>query len=253
MTVTVQHRVDRPDLALGLVRVEGVEVGPAATALALELDRWIAERKQRPLGADEERVRQGCREVLRNGRYRATGRGKPASEYLMRAAAEGSFPRINGPVDANNLVSLIHCVPISLWDVALGGSRSVEVRLGRAGESYVFNPTGQVLELADLVCGCALDSGGASRAIVTPIKDSLATKIRESSSELCGCIYYPLAGGGPQRVHPAGGERHAAAPMVTGRERLESATADFLKWLLTCGGRTHGELALCLPGQSVSL
>ena len=233
MTITLHHRVDRPDLGLGLVRVDGIEVAPAGTALAAELDRRVAERRQRPLDADEERLRQGCREVLRNGRYRATGRGKPASEYLMRAAAEESFPHINGPVDANNLVSLAHCVPISLWDVALAGSGAVELRLGRTGESYVFNAAGQVLELADLVCGCALDADGSSRPLVTPVKDSMATKIREGSTELCGCIYYPLNAGSPAR--------------------LETATAEFLRWLLTCGRNASGALAICLPGQSATL
>ena len=55
MTVIVAHRVERADLALGLVRVEGIEVAPAAASLGLELDRWIVERRQRPLGPEEER------------------------------------------------------------------------------------------------------------------------------------------------------------------------------------------------------
>ena len=67
------------------------------TALGLELDGWIAERRRRPLAPEEERLRQGCREVLRNGRYRPTGRGKPASEYLLRAALEGELPAPERP------------------------------------------------------------------------------------------------------------------------------------------------------------
>ena len=233
MTITFHHRIDRPDLALGLVRVEGIEVAPATTSLQLELDRWIAERKQRQLNPEEERLRQGSREVLRNGSYRPTGRGKPASEYLMRAAGEGSFPRLNGPVDANNLVSLQHCVPISLWDVALAGSDEFEFRLGRAGESYVFNATGQVLDLADLVCGCALDGGDSSRPLVTPIKDSLATKLRADSSRIAGCIYYPVGAGS--------------------RPQLSRITGEFLKWLLSCGARAQGQCELCMPGETVHI
>jgi DNA/RNA-binding domain of Phe-tRNA-synthetase-like protein len=183
--------------------------------------------------AAEERVRQGCREVLRNGRYRPTGRGKPASEYLMRAVMEESFPRINGPVDANNLVSLAHCVPVSLWDVELAGSSTFEFRLGRAGERYVFNATGQVLELEDLVCGCALDADGTSRPLVTPIKDSMHSKIQPGSKLLAGCIYYPL---------------HAGS-----QEQLALVTGELLKWLLTCGALAAGQLQVCLPGQTVTL
>jgi len=232
-TITVHHRVDRPDLALGLVRVEGIEVTQASTALGLELERWIAERRRRPLDAEEERVRQGCREVLRNRRYRPTGRGKPASEYLLREAAEGSFPRVSGPVDANNLVSLASCVPISVWDLDLGASSEIEVRLGAAGERYVFNGAGQVLELEDLVCGCAFHDDGASAPLVTPIKDSMATKVQVSSQRLAGCIYYPIAAGS--------------------RSQLERITGELLKWLLTCGSSVRGQLALCSPGETVTL
>lgn len=55
----------------------------------------------------------------RNGRYKPTGRGKPANEYLLRAANDGTFPSINGLVDSNNLLSLEHMVPISVWDLDL--------------------------------------------------------------------------------------------------------------------------------------
>ena len=156
--ITVHHRVPRDDLGLGLVRLEGVRVGAAPAELADELDRCVEATRGRGDALDPrfEALRQGGRAVLRNGRYKPTGRGKPASEYLMRAAAEGSFPRINGPVDANNLVSLAHAVAISLWDLDLAASDDFEVRPGRPAERYVFNPTGQVLELEDLVCGCAL-------------------------------------------------------------------------------------------------
>ncbi len=232
MTITVHHRVDRSDLGLGVVRAEGLEVSQAATTLSIELDRCIAARRSGALSPEEERVRQGARDVLRNGSYRPTGRGKPASEYLLRAATEESFPRISGPVDANNLVSLEHLVPISVWDLDLAGSDEAEVRLGRPDERYVFNAAGQVLELADLVCGCALRDG-ASHPVVTPIKDSLATKLRESTTHIAGCIYYPLAAGSA--------------------EALGRVTEELLKWLLTCGAKVRGACAVALPGQSVTL
>jgi DNA/RNA-binding domain of Phe-tRNA-synthetase-like protein len=234
--IAIHNRIARDDLALGLVLASGVGAGPAPAALAAALDDCIALRRAHPLATEEERVRQGCRDMLRNGRYKPTGRGKPASEYLLREATESGdrFPRISGPVDANNLVSLAQLLPISLWDLELAAATDFEFRLGRGGESYVFNATGQALELADLVCGCALAADGGSRPIVTPIKDSLATKLTERSRDLAGCIYYPLAAGS------------AAA--------LRAASEELLRWLLACGDAgAKGARAVALPGESVSL
>ncbi|HSA24208.1 MAG TPA: hypothetical protein P5076_22295, partial [Myxococcota bacterium] len=37
-------------------------------------------------------VRERVRAMLRHGKYRPSGRAKPASEFLLRAALEGTFP-----------------------------------------------------------------------------------------------------------------------------------------------------------------
>ena len=232
MTITVHHRIPRSDLGLGLVRVEGLQVTEAATALAAELERWVTARRDHGLSPEEEACRQGSRSILRHGKYRPTGRGKPASEYLMRAAAEGSFPRVSGPVDANNLVSLARCVPISLWDLDLAGSCEFVFRLGAPGESYVFNPTGQVLDLEDLLCGCALQND-TSVPLVTPVKDSMATKLRTTTTRAAGCIYYPLSAGS--------------------LEHLGAITEEFLRWLRTCGAEATGVARTCGSGERVEL
>jgi DNA/RNA-binding domain of Phe-tRNA-synthetase-like protein len=232
MTVTFHHRVGRDDLGLGFVIATGLAGGPAPAELEAELGRWI-ERRQRPLEGVDEQRRQASRDILRNGSYKPTGRGKPASEYLLRAVKEGSFPRVSGPVDANNLVSLAHLVPISVWDVELAGTRELEVRLGRSGESYVFNPSGQVLALDDLVSGCGLYPDGASRPLVTPIKDGLATKIRPASRTIAGCIYFPLASGGI--------------------DALQAATGELEHWLRACGSAPRSASGVCPPASSLTL
>jgi DNA/RNA-binding domain of Phe-tRNA-synthetase-like protein len=240
--LVVHHRVARDDLALGLVRVDGVRAGPAPGALEAALRRLLEARRAGTLPEEAERHRQGGRAILKNGRYRATGRGKPASEYLLREASEGSFPRVNGPVDACNLVSLEHLVSISLWDrelaagltaLAPGDPQELELRLGRAGERYVFNPTGQSLELEDLITGCALARDGSSRPIVTPVKDSLATKLTERSRSVGGCLYYPLGHGS--------------------QASLASITEAFLGWLCACGEQAEGACAVALAGERVEL
>lgn len=63
-----------------------------------------------------EEVRSATRDLLRHGGYKPTGRGKPASEYLVRAATEGVLGSINPAVDACNAVSLNSGLPISLVD-----------------------------------------------------------------------------------------------------------------------------------------
>ncbi len=230
MTIQIAHNVARDDLGLGLVRAEGLSVGAAAAKLTAALDTLIARRAADALGEAEEARRKGSRDILRNGVYKPTGRGKPASEYLLRAAREGSFPRINGPVDANNLVSLEHCVPISLWDLDLAETACFEIRLGGAEERYVFNPGGQELQLRDLVCGCGLyDAAPPSRPLVTPIKDSLATKLTGATTRVAGCIYYPLRAGSV--------------------EHLRQITADFARWLDGAEAAT----AVLQPGGSTTL
>lgn len=229
MQLTVHHRVPRADIALGLVLAEGLRAERAPEPLATALDRLIERRRATPLSPEEDGIRERCRDILRNGSYKPTGRGKPASEYLLRAATEGDFPRINGPVDANNLVSLGHLAPISLWDLDLAGTSTFEVRLGAAGESYVFNSAGQLLELRDLVCGCGLFANGRSRPMVTPIKDSLATKLTSATTRVAACIYWPLD---------------------VGEERLERATRELAEWLGRCGEDVRTALAVCRPGET---
>lgn len=231
MTIEVRHAIARPDLGFGLVRAEGLSVGSAAPELAVALDAQI-EARVAPLDGPSDARRKAARDILRNGSYKPTGRGKPASEYLLRAVQEG-FPRINGPVDANNLVSLRYLVPISVWDLDLAAARRFELRLGAEGESYVFNPAGQVLELRDLVCGCGLDEDGASRPLVTPIKDGMASKVQAETRRLAGVIYWPLSAGG--------------------EELLRAATQELARWLGTCGGEVATTMTLLGPGDTVEL
>ncbi len=69
-----------------------------------------------PLASDDS-VRKSVRDLLRHGGYKPTGRGKPASEYLLGAAAGAPLPEINAAVDACNAVSLHSGLPISVVDL----------------------------------------------------------------------------------------------------------------------------------------
>ena len=57
-------------------------------------------------------VRLAVRDLLRHGGFKPTGRSKPASEYLIKSAGQGTLFSINVAVDACNAVSLHSGLPI---------------------------------------------------------------------------------------------------------------------------------------------
>jgi len=100
-----------------------------------------------PLTSSDQ-VRQKIRALLKAGGFKPTGRSKPASEYLLAAAPLRS---INLAVDAGNAVSLHSGLPISVVD--LDRVRPpLSVDLAGPGSSYVFNPSGQVIDVGKLLC-----------------------------------------------------------------------------------------------------
>lgn len=122
-----------------------------------------------PLRADDA-VRAAVRDLLRHGGYKPTGRGKPASEYLLRAAGDTTLGSINAAVDACNAVSLHSGLPISVVD--LDRARPpLRVGVAPAGASYVFNASGQTIELAGLLC--LFDAEGPC---ANAVKDAQRTK-----------------------------------------------------------------------------
>ena len=137
---------------------------------------------------DAQSRRAAVRDMLRFGSYKPTGRGKPASEYLLRAASEGTFPEINSLVDINNLVSVKSQFPISMVDTDKAGSAHFLVRRGREGEEYVFNPSGQVLSLRDLLLAARMPEDAPC---ATPIKDCQATKTDMGTRNALALIYAP--------------------------------------------------------------
>jgi len=142
------------------------------------------------------------RDTLRHGKYKPAGRSKPSSEYLLAAALEagadgdarggaGGFPLVNGPVDANNAVSLEWGYPASVFDLAKTGPELL-LRRGLAGESYVFNPSGQEIDLEDLLVVCRRAPSGAWEPCGNPVKDAMATKVFEDARDVAAVVYAPI-------------------------------------------------------------
>ena len=135
-----------------------------------------------PLHRDEA-VRAAVRDLLRHSGYKPTGRGKPASEYLVRAASEGALGAINPAVDACNAVSLHSGFPISVVDLdrARGPFR---IGVAPAGASYVFNESGQEIDLAGLLC-----LWEAAGPCANAVRDAHRTKTRAATRATLSVIW----------------------------------------------------------------
>ncbi|MCC7537265.1 MAG: hypothetical protein IT379_13665 [Deltaproteobacteria bacterium] len=135
-----------------------------------------------PLQADDD-VRAAVRNLLRHGGFKPTGRSKPASEYLRAAAAENRLSSINVAVDLGNAVSLHSGLPISVVDLG----RAVppfRVAVAGAGSSYVFNASGQAIDVEGLLC--LFDAEGAC---ANAVKDAQRTKTTESTGRVL-CVVW---------------------------------------------------------------
>src|SRR5260370_22460223 len=120
------------------------ELPPTADVSAL-----LTMEADAPLRSDDA-VREAVRTLLRQGGFKPTGRSKPASEYLLKAVGEGRLSSINLAVDACNAVSLHSGLPVSVVD--LDRARApFRVGIAAADANYVFNASGQTIDVAGLL------------------------------------------------------------------------------------------------------
>lgn len=128
-------------------------------------------------------VRAAVRNLLRHGGYKPTGRGKPASEYLLRAAEENTLGSINIAVDLCNIVSLHSGLPISVVDLDRAAA-PYSVRVADEKEEYVFNASGQVISIGGLLCLCDKDGPCANA-----VKDSQRTKTHPGTRKTLSIVW----------------------------------------------------------------
>jgi DNA/RNA-binding domain of Phe-tRNA-synthetase-like protein len=144
--------------------------------------RWLRADADAPFRPDEA-IRGAVRDLLRWGGYKPTGRGKPASEYLVRAAAEGALNPINAAVDACNAASLHSGLPVSVVD--LDRARPpFHLAVAPLGSSYVFNASGQLIDLGGLVC--LFDAEGPC---ANAVKDAQRTKTQASTRRTLSIVW----------------------------------------------------------------
>src|SRR5438067_7609617 len=134
-----------------------------------ELRALLDEKAAAPLSGDDA-VREAVRALLRHGGFKPTGRSKPASEYLLKAVREGLLAPINLAVDVCNVVSFHAGLPISVVDLDRA-REPLRVGIAPAGSSYVFNASGQTIDLGGLLC--LFDADGPC---ANAVKDAQRTK-----------------------------------------------------------------------------
>ena len=130
-----------------------------------------------------EELRAAVRDMLRYGGYKPTGRGKPASEYLVRTAEDSGIRSINAAVDACNVVSLHSGFPISVVDADLA-TPPFHIGIAAPGATYVFNASGQEIDVDGLVC--LHDAEGPCG---NAVKDSQRTKTRPETTQTLSVIW----------------------------------------------------------------
>ncbi len=135
-----------------------------------------------PIGKDEN-TKTLVRDVLRQTGYKPTGRGKPASEYLVKAVSQGRLGTINVCVDILNIVSLHSGFPISVVDLDLV-DEPLSIQPAAAETRFIFNASGQEIKLDGLVC--LFDRQGPC---ANGVKDSQRTKTSDTTTRTLTIVW----------------------------------------------------------------
>jgi DNA/RNA-binding domain of Phe-tRNA-synthetase-like protein len=188
ISVTIDTQVT--GLRLGIVCANNAAIGPSPDSFL----QWCATRTAAVLKdgmAGGEPRREAVRRMLRAGGFKPAGRNKPAQEYLLRTLTEnGTLPTILNAVDALNVISVQSGLPISLLAADRAGANPI-VRYGKPAERFVFNRSGQELDIEGLICVCS--TGESSQPLGTPIKDSMLGKVTASDREVVAVLYAPAS------------------------------------------------------------
>lgn len=173
------------------------QVGPALTLRACVSDwgqplanvstpDWLQKQLREPVVLGDDIVRKAMRDLLRRGGYKPSGRNKPSAEYLAKAAAASKLESINAAVDACNAASLQSGISMSVIDLERL-EQPLGVRVVEQGD-YVFNPSGQRLQLAGLIC--LHDAVGPC---ANAVKDSQRSKTSGSTQRTLSVVWGPSA------------------------------------------------------------
>jgi DNA/RNA-binding domain of Phe-tRNA-synthetase-like protein len=178
--------VELEGVKLGILEIDGVSVGPSASALSDEILR-LCEQIHRTVTVEQVSERDSVRAV--RAMFRAWGidpaRYRPSSEALLRRVAQGKgLYRVSNVVDAGNLGSLETGWPYGIYNRELISS-PVTFRAGQTSETYegIGKQTWHLAGRPVLA-----DENGA---FGSPISDSTRTMVTESAQDFLAVIYAP--------------------------------------------------------------
>ena len=140
------------------------------------MDDLCAPDAEVPFPPPDDAHKKHVRDLLRHGGFKPAGRNKPCWEYMRSAAARGKFPRINAAVDLTNAATLHGALPVSTVDLDRA-TAPFRVGIATTGERYVFNASGQEIDLSGLLC--LFDADGPCS---NSVKDSHRTKTHDGST-----------------------------------------------------------------------
>jgi DNA/RNA-binding domain of Phe-tRNA-synthetase-like protein len=186
------------------------ELATPPTVLAMLSTRGAA-----PFESDDA-VRTAVRDLLRHGGFKPTGRSKPSSEYLLREQGEGRLAPINPVVDVCNVVSLWSGIPISVID-ADRIAEPLSVGVAPRDAKYVFNRSGQELDLGGLLC-----LSDAEGPVANAVKDSQRTKTHDGTIRTLSVLWGTNAI--PSRTAHAAGWYRALLETELGARTIQLAT-----------------------------
>jgi len=142
---------------------------------------------QTPFSQPDDAHKVAIRDLLRHGGFKPAGRSKPCWEYIRRVAEKGNFPRINPAVDATNAACMHGAVPVSTVDLdRLTGA--LRVGIAPAGSRYVFNASGQEIDLSGLLC--LFDAEGPC---ANSVKDAQRAKTTEETTRTLTLVWGTVA------------------------------------------------------------
>jgi DNA/RNA-binding domain of Phe-tRNA-synthetase-like protein len=160
---------------------------------ALPSPPWLVDLLRPGAGAPfrpDEALKTAVRDLLRHGGFKPAGRSKPASEYLVAVAEKGDLGSINAVVDACNATSLHGGLPISVVDLDKA-REPLRIGLAGAGSTYVFNASGQSIDLGGLLC--LFDAEGPC---ANAVKDAQRTKTGDDTRRTLSIVWGTVAAPG---------------------------------------------------------
>lgn len=188
MKVGIRRHIEDERLALGIVRARGLSTSPSSAEFRARIDiltgKTLAAPERIPKDAQAK-----IRHMLKVDGFSPSGRNRPASEYLLKELERtGKFKFICNVVDINNYMSIKTYLPISIFDTGKMKGALV-IRTGSAGEAYMFNPEGQIIDLKRMIVCCEEQPDYTSIPFGSPVKDSMYTKIGAGCTAVLAVIY----------------------------------------------------------------